>query len=53
MPTQRIPISTSQLAELVGIDDPARIRNIVRDETTREGSPRNPERWWIVLEPKK
>lgn len=52
MPVERIAISTSQLAELIEVD-PARIRNIVRDETTREGSPRNPERWWIVLEPKK
>jgi hypothetical protein len=51
MPVQRIAISSSQLAELIGIEDPARIRNIVRDEVKREGEARDPHRWWIVVEP--
>jgi tetrahydromethanopterin S-methyltransferase subunit A len=51
MPVKRIPIRSSQLAELIGIEDPARIRNIVRDEVKREGEARDPHRWWIVVEP--
>lgn len=50
MPVKRIPISTSQLAELIGIEDPARIRGVECDQVKREGEPRNPQRFWIVVE---
>jgi hypothetical protein len=51
MPVKRIAISSSQLAELIGIEDPARIRYIEPDPCKREGEHRNPQQWWIVVEP--
>lgn len=50
MPVQRIPISTSQLAELIEVD-PKRVIGIEPDQVKREGQPRDKARWWIVLEP--
>lgn len=51
MPVERIPISSSQLAELLDVD-PARIVGVERDQAKREGEAVTRGRFWIVLEPK-
>lgn len=50
MPVVRVPISVSQLCELIGVD-PARFRGVEPDQCKREGEPRDSSRLWIVLEP--
>jgi hypothetical protein len=50
MPVDRVPISRSQLCGLLEID-PARLIAIEADPCSRTGGQRDPERWWIVLEP--
>ena len=49
MPVERVPISVSQLCELIEVD-PARFRGVEPDQATREGEPRDSSRLWIVLE---
>jgi hypothetical protein len=50
MPAIRQPISVSQLAELLGVD-PQRFISIEPEPCRKTDVPRDPSRWWIVLEP--
>lgn len=50
MPVVKVPISVSQLCELIGVD-PERFRAVEMDACKREGEPRDSSRLWIVLEP--
>ena len=50
MPLERVPISVSQLCELIEVD-PSRFLAVEHDQCKREGEPRNSSRLWIVLEP--
>ena len=49
MPVERVPISVSQLCELIGVD-PKRFRGVESEPCKREGEPRNSSRLWIVVE---
>lgn len=46
MPVQRTPVSTSQLAELLGVE-PSKLIAVERDSSKN----RVPDLWWILLEP--
>lgn len=49
VPVERVPISVSQLCELIEVD-PSRFRGVEPDQAKREGEPRDSSRLWIVLE---